>query len=166
LLTLARADAHTLTSHRTVMDFSMLANTVIDQVISIAEQKNITLQREIAGKICLEADEDRMIQLALNLIENAVKYTPEGGIVTVTAAQIHHQVCFTVADTGPGIAPEHLSHIFDRFYRMDRSRSRDQGGFGLGLAIAQQIAQLHGGEITVASQVGIGTQFSVTLPTS
>ena len=107
-----------------------------------------------------------MIQLALNLIENAVKYTPEGGLITVTLTQTSGQVRLTVADTGTGIPPEHLPHIFDRFYRMDRSRSRDNGGFGLGLAIAQHIVQLHGGEITVVSQVGVGTQFGVTLPTS
>ncbi len=166
LLTLARADSHTLTLHHTAMDFSILANTVVDQVTAIAEHKNITLLREIAPYIWLQADEDRMIQLTLNLIENAVKYTPNGGCVTVTLAQTSSQVCFTVADTGSGIAPEHLPHIFDRFYRMDRSRSRDQGGFGLGLAIVQQIVHLHGGEITVASEVGVGTQFLVRLPTS
>jgi len=100
------------------------------------------------------------------VIENAVKYTPVGGSITVTVSQTSNEARFIVADTGPGIPPEHLPHIFDRFYRMDGSRNRDQGGFGLGLAIAQHITHLHDGEITVSSQVGIGTQFSVILPTS
>jgi len=166
LLTLARADSHRLTLHRDLVDFSMLIRTVIDQIAPIAEHKNIDIQRDILPEVRLEADEERMIQLALNLIENAVKYTPEGGLITVTLTQTSGQVRLTVADTGTGIPPEHLPHIFDRFYRMDRSRSRDNGGFGLGLAIAQHIVQLHGGEITVVSQVGVGTQFGVTLPTS
>jgi len=166
LLTLARADSHTLTLNREVTDLSLLINTVIDQVTAVAEQKQITIQREIVPCLALNMDEGRIIQLALNLIENAVKYTPEGGAVTVIVSQTGDTVSLSVADTGPGIPPEYLPRIFDRFYRTDRSRSRDQGGVGLGLAIAQHIAQLHGGEINVWSQVGVGTRFTVTLPVS
>lgn len=166
LLTLARADSHTLTLNREVTDLSLLINTVIDQVTAVAEQKQITIQREIVPCLALNMDEGRIIQLALNLIENAVKYTPEGGAVTVIVVQTGDTVSLSVADTGPGIPPEYLPRVFDRFYRTDRSRSRDQGGVGLGLAIAQHIAQLHGGEINVWSQVGVGTRFTVTLPVS
>ena len=164
LLTLARADAHTLTLKRQHMDLSILVNTVLDQLAPLAEQQNVTIQRHIAPQLPLYADEDRLIQLALNVIENGIKYTPAGGCITVTVAQDAGQARFSVADTGPGIPPAHLPHIFDRFYRLDRSRNREQGGFGLGLAIAQHIVHLHGGEITVNSQVGVGTQFTVTLP--
>lgn len=166
LLTLARADSHTLTLNPSPIDLSLLVNTVLDQVATVAEQKNINLQRHITPQIWLDADEDRIIQLVLNLVENAVKYTPERGTVTVTLAQTATSARFIVSDTGPGIPPQYLPHIFDRFYRLDGARSRSEGGFGLGLAIAQQIVQLHGGEITVSSQVGVGTQFSVTLPVS
>jgi signal transduction histidine kinase len=101
-------------------------------------------------QVGLQSDEDRIIQLALNLIENAIKYTPEGGSVTVSVLGAGHNVRFVVANTGQGIPPEHLQHIFDYFYRLDWPRNRDQGGFGLGLAIAQQIVLLHHGEIKVA----------------
>lgn len=166
LLTLARADSQTLTLNRRSIDLSLLVNTVLDQVRHVAEQKGLTIQREITPHLWLQADEDRLIQLALNLIENAVKYTPEGGLITATLLHIGSMAHLTIADTGSGIPPEYLTQIFDRFYRIDRSRNRDQGGFGLGLAIVQQIVQLHGGDITVSSQIGIGTQFTVTLPTS
>ncbi len=166
LLTLARADAHTRTIEQRPVDLSLLLTTVADQVAVAAEQKQIAIQRDIPPSISIEADEDRLIQLALNLLENAVKYTPTGGSITVKLAQSSGQVFFSVVDTGVGISPQQLPHIFDRFYRVDRARSREQGGFGLGLAIAQQIAHLHGGEINVTSQVGVGTQFTVTLPAS
>jgi signal transduction histidine kinase len=166
LLTLARADAHILTIEPRPVDFSLLLNTVADQVAVAAEQKQIAIQRDIPPSISIKADEDRLIQLALNLLENAVKYTPAGGSITIKLAASNGQVCFSVADTGVGISPQQLRHIFDRFYRVDRARSREQGGFGLGLAIAQQIAHLHGGEISVASQEGAGSVFMVTLPGS
>jgi heavy metal sensor kinase len=165
LLTLARTDSHTLLIVLRRVDLSLLLNTVADQVMVAAEQKQITLQRDIPPSIYVEADEDQLIQLALNLLENAVKYTPVGGSVTVKLAKSNGQVCLSITDTGVGISAEHLPHLFDRFYRIDGSRNRAQGGFGLGLAIAQQIAHLHGGEIKVDSQMGIGTRFTVILPT-
>lgn len=166
LLMLARADARTFTLERHSMDLSLLLHTVADQMMLTAEQKQIRIQRYIAPNNKINADEDRLIQVALNLLENAVKYTPNGGTITITLTHLPYQVCFSIADTGRGIPPEHLPHIFDRFYRADRARTRHKGSVGLGLAIAQQIVQLHGGEITVSSQVGTGTRFSVILPTS
>jgi heavy metal sensor kinase len=164
LLMLARADTHTLTIQPRPVDLSLLLNTVSDQIALTAEQKQITLTCDVPPRIAVKADEDRLIQLALNLLENAVKYTPPGGAITVTLARSDGKICFSIADTGIGVAPQHLPHIFDRFYRVDRARSR--GGVGLGLAIAKQIAQLHGGDITVVSQPGLGSTFSVTLPAS
>lgn len=166
LLMLARADAHTLPLDRHRMDLSLLLNTVADQMTLAADQKQIRIQRDIPPDININADEDRLIQVALNLLENAVKYTPYGGSMTIKLSHSPHQVCFSIIDTGSGISPEHLSHIFDRFYRADRARTRHQGGVGLGLAIAQHIVQLHGGNIKVVSQLGIGSEFTVTLPTS
>ncbi len=166
LLMLARADARTLPLDRHRMDLSLLLNTVADQMTLAADQKHISIQRDIPPDININADEDRLIQVALNLLENAVKYTPYGGSMTIKLSHSPHQVCFSIIDTGTGIAPEHLSRIFDRFYRADRARTRHQGGVGLGLAIAQQIVQLHDGNIKVVSQLDIGSEFTVTLPTS
>jgi signal transduction histidine kinase len=104
--------------------------------------------------------------MLLNLLDNAIRYTPSGGRVTLGCHRRNATIEISVCDTGPGITPEHLPRLFDRFYRVDRGRSRAQGGSGLGLAIAQSIAQLHGGEITVSSAVGQGSTFLVRLPVS
>jgi heavy metal sensor kinase len=166
LLMLARADAHTLSIERHRVNLSLLLETVVDQVALAAEQKHIRIGCDIPPNIQTNADEDRLIQLALNLLENAVKYTPEHGSIQVKLAADKNQVCFSVRDSGIGIPPQHLPYIFDRFYRADRARNRQHGGFGLGLAIAQQIAQLHGGDIRVTSDIGAGSEFMVTLPIS
>ena len=112
------------------------------------------------------ADEHRILQVLTNLTGNALHYTPEGGTVTVSAARENGTVRFTVRDTGTGIAPEHLSHLFDRFYRVDKSRSRAAGGgSGIGLTIAKYLVEAHRGKIYVESEgVGKGSAFSFTLP--
>jgi signal transduction histidine kinase len=97
-------------------------------------------------------------------VENAVKYTPPGGEVSLSLSKKAGWAFFEVSDTGIGIPPENLPHVFDRFYRVDKARTRAQGGSGLGLSIAKWIAQAHGGAIRVTSHVGEGTTFSVTLP--
>jgi signal transduction histidine kinase len=107
-------------------------------------------------------DQDRIRQVATILLDNAVKYTPEGGTVTVTVGGGECYVELTVADTGAGIPAEYLPHLFERFYRVDAARSA--GGVGLGLAIARQIADLHGGTIDVVSVVGVGSTFTLRLP--
>jgi signal transduction histidine kinase len=114
----------------------------------------------------VEGDRDRLVQVFFNLVDNALRYTPKGGQVSVMARAENRHVTVAVTDSGPGIPPEHLPHIFERFYRVDRARSRAAGGTGLGLSIVQQIVKDHGGEITVDSAVGKGTRFSVTLPLS
>jgi signal transduction histidine kinase len=128
-------------------------------------------------QVCVLGDPDRLRQLLLNLVDNAVKYTPPGGRVTLGLARAAGFARVTVRDTGGGIPPEELPFIFDRFYRIDKARSRPptppasgeqggsgQGGAGLGLSIAQSIAQAHGGNISVESAPGQGTTFTVTLP--
>ena len=111
-------------------------------------------------------DEDRLKQVFINLVGNAVKYTPANGLVVISLGKVGEQARFTVSDTGPGIPPDDLPHIFDRFYRGEKSRLRssDGKGFGLGLSIAYWIVRNHGGRIEVDSQVGQGTTFSVWLP--
>ena len=111
-------------------------------------------------------DLTRLRQLMLNLVTNAIKYTPRGGRVTISLTRGEEVVTLTVEDTGIGIAAADLPYVFERFWRADRVRSRasERGGFGLGLAICQWIAQAHGGQLSVVSRLGRGSAFSVTLP--
>ena len=112
----------------------------------------------------MTGDADRLGQVLRNLISNALRHTPAGGRVTVSVGRSGERVRLEVADTGTGISPEDLPHVFDRFYRGDKSRSRRGGGAGLGLAIARQLVIAHGGEIAAESVLGAGTTFRVTLP--
>jgi len=109
-------------------------------------------------------DADKLIQVLINLIDNAVKYTPKGGRITVEARQRPGDVELTVSDTGIGIPPMEIPRIFERFYRVDRARSREMGGTGLGLSIVKHIVEAHGGKVSVESQFGKGSRFIVTLP--
>lgn len=115
-------------------------------------------------RITLSGDEDLLSQVWINLLHNAVKFTHEGGGITVTLSAQEGQAIARIADTGPGIAPEDLMHVFERFYKADKARDRSLGGNGLGLPLVKTIVELHGGQITVDSQPGQGTVFAVTLP--
>jgi signal transduction histidine kinase len=111
------------------------------------------------------ADRDRIEQALTNLVDNAAKYgAPDGGRVRVMVWHHDGRAGVTVSDSGPGIAPEQLAHVFERFYRVDAARSRERGGTGLGLAICREIAEAHGGTVEVASTPGRGSAFSLTLP--
>lgn len=130
-----------------------------------ARQQGITLSIDCPqqGLPKVLADYGRLEQVLLNLLDNAIKYTPSGGSVTLMAEQRDQQVAFMVSDTGVGIPAKDLSRIFERFYRVDEARSREQGGTGLGLAIVKHIVQLHGGEVQVSSEPGRGSRFTVLL---
>ncbi len=137
----------------------------VSQAEVIARGKNITLNTNIAdGLPEIEADGRRIEQVVANLLDNAFNHTPSGGTVTVAASADTDGVMVSVADTGEGIPAEHLPYIFERFYRVDDARSRKTGGAGLGLAIAKQMVELHGGKIWVESEVGKGSKFYFTLP--
>lgn len=166
LLMLARADADELPIYKHKIDFSLLLETVIDQLSIVAEDKHIHVERLISPSIELYADEDRLIQVALNLLENALKYTPIGGTVRVKTNVTGINVQFSISNSGSKIPEKELKNIFDRFHRVDSSRNRSQGGFGLGLAISKQIIELHDGTIQALSDEDSGTQFTVILPTS
>jgi two-component system phosphate regulon sensor histidine kinase PhoR len=131
----------------------------------LAERKGVVLETALGTAESTEVlgDKERMRQVMLNLIDNAVKYTESGGKVTVSARDEGQAVRILVADTGCGIAPEHLPRIFERFYRVDKDRSREAGGTGLGLAIVKHIVEAHGSRIEVESEVGRGSVFSFTL---
>ncbi len=145
------------------------AKTVVDDVTSRFENeiagKQISLNIETEpGLMPIRADRLRISQVLGNLIKNSLTHTPEGGSITVSAVQSGREVIFSVADTGPGIAPDELPHIFERFYRADKSRVRTSGGSGLGLTIARTLVTAHGGRIWAESEVGKGTKMSFSVP--
>ena len=119
---------------------------------------------EITDPCEMFADPGKLAQVCYNIIENAIKYTPDGGKITVRLRRMGRDAVLDISDTGVGIPEEDLAHVFDRFYRVDKARSRDTGGTGLGLSIVQQIVRLHAGSVTVQSKRGEGTTFTVQLP--
>jgi len=161
LLALARADAgQPLARERLALDAILL--DVYQQQRPLAGE--VKLQIGELEQVEVRGDPDRLKQLALNLVDNAVRYTEPGGTVTLDVLRRGDEALFRVRDTGGGIAAEHLPRIFDRFYRVDRNRARDAGGTGLGLAIVRWIAEAHGGRIEVESEPGVGSTFGVILP--
>ena len=164
LLTLARADAGQIPVALEAVDVADLVGSAVEQVRPAAHQRDIELVLASGPPVILRADEDLLLQLLLNLLDNAIKYTPLGGRVTAGWNTNSAQVELWVRDTGAGIAPEHLPHIFDRFYRADKARSRAEGGVGLGLSICRWIAEAHGGSISVESGPGNGSTFTVRVP--
>ncbi len=164
---LSRVEAPSLELKIQPVDIASLMYTVTKRLRQQAESKNITLQLEpTTGLPKVRADEDRAAQVLINLIGNALQYTPEGGKVTIAARPAGDQVEIRVQDTGSGIPPQHLAQIFDRFYRVDKSRSRQAGGgSGIGLTIARAIVEAHGGRIQAESPgEGRGSTFTFTLP--
>ena len=138
---------------------------VLDDLQDRAAEKRVKLQNLVPPGLCARADADRLQQVLFNLIENAIKYGREGGhVATGGRALPERRVELWVRDDGPGIPPEARERIFERFYRVDRARSRETGGTGLGLSIVKHIVQAHGGEVWVKSEVGQGSTFFFTLP--
>ena len=125
--------------------------------------KNITMEAELE-KLTIQGDEDLLSQVWVNLLHNAIKFTPEGGIIRMVLKSRDNEACCQIVDTGIGIAPEDLLHIFERFYKVDKSRDRALGGNGLGLSLAKKIVELHGGHIVPHSELGKGSTFTVELP--
>jgi heavy metal sensor kinase len=163
LLTLASADEGRLELLPGRVDLLQSVEEAARPLRALADAKEI--QMRIDGEpYVAHADRQRLHQALTNLIENAIKFTPKGGAVTATTWREDGQLCVSVADTGPGIPAEARAHVFDRFYRADRSRSRASGGTGLGLAICSEIATAHGGTIRVESEEGAGSVFTLALP--
>jgi heavy metal sensor kinase len=160
LLRLARGDTR-LPAAPEPVDLSTLLYDVTDSLRPMAEAKGLTLTCTAPGGLTLSGNRDDLIRLLVNLLDNAIKYT-DRGTIAVTAHNRHGSVRVAVADTGQGIPAEHLPRLFDRFYRVDASRTNR--GSGLGLALALEIARAHGGTIEVNSAVGVGTTFTVLLP--
>ncbi|PYO34718.1 MAG: hypothetical protein DMD74_09805 [Gemmatimonadetes bacterium] len=167
LLTLARADEGRAELHKEPVDLREIVAEAGETGELLAEQAGVTMDVGTSGAaVVVSVDRSRIRQLILNLVENAVKYTPRGGSVQVRLGQEDGRVTLTVADSGIGIAPGDLPHVFDRFWRADTARTRtgERPGTGLGLAICKWIAEAHGGTIAVTSRPGRGTTFVVSLP--
>jgi two-component system phosphate regulon sensor histidine kinase PhoR len=144
---------------------SMIAD-VLTALAARAAERGVTLSNEVAEDVFVHADARRLEQMITNLCDNAIKFNAEGGTVSVAHERAAERDRISVADTGEGIAPTHIHHIFERFYRVDRARSRSLGGTGLGLAIVKHLARAHGGEATVRSTPGEGSTFTIELPHS
>lgn len=146
------------------VDLSNLLAALAEQMQPLAEAQHIELDVQIAPGLSIRGNPDYLTNLVLNLVDNALKHTHPGGTVTLKANRSGDRVEVTVRDTGVGIEDKHLPHLFERFYRVEGARSRSTGGAGLGLAIAAEIARLHGGTLTVRSQIDRGTTFILQLP--
>jgi signal transduction histidine kinase len=164
LLLLSRAEAGNLPLSKDPVEIDTLLLEVLQQAVVLAQGK-VEIRIGNLEQTVVIGDRDRLKQLLLNLVVNALQYTQAGGRVVLSLRVVEDCIHITISDNGPGIPPEELPHIFDRFYRVEKSRSRSAlGGSGLGLSIAQWIAQSHDGRIEVASEPGKGTTFSVWLP--
>ncbi|MGH9349413.1 MAG: sensor histidine kinase [Vicinamibacterales bacterium] len=165
LLTLARVDAGSETLNVEVVDIGSLLRHAASRCEPLAQAKHISIERRIGDESILVRGDPRALErLFVILIDNAVRYTPDGGRVRVGAEAVHHAAVITVADTGIGIPPEKIPLIFERFYRVDPARSRDLGGAGLGLSIARWIADAHHASIHVDSTPGRGSVFKARIP--
>ena len=164
LLIVARTDGKANQLKPVRMDLVAAAQQTVRIMRPFAEKKDIVIEEILPRRAEIYADEQKIRQLILILVDNAVKYTPEHGRITICIeAGEKGDIRFSVTDTGIGIEPEHQERIFDRFYRVDKARSRRMGGNGLGLAIAREIVEAHHGRISVQSEHGKGTTFYVTL---
>lgn len=164
LLTLVHIDSRKMTLHREPMLLSDAVKETVRRLLPLANGRGQEIEVKISDACEIYADSLKIQQVIYNIIENGIKYTPDGGRISVHLFREGRDAVLQISDTGVGIPPEDVPHIFDRFYRVDKARSRDTGGTGLGLSIVQQIVRLHAGSIDVHSELGVGTTFTVELP--
>ena len=170
LLSLSRMDSGTAKLDLELINLNELFNHVLDRFDMILKtddnpDKNYIIKREFTRRdLWVEVDTDKFQQVLDNLMNNAIKYSPDGGTITCRLLETHNHVILSVSDQGLGIPKKDLTHVFDRFYRVDKARSRAQGGTGLGLAISKEIISMHGGRIWVDSKEGKGSIFYISLP--
>lgn len=173
ILELSKIESKRIPLHFSPVHLDNLLQKTIDVMKSEAHKKNIELELQVDDSLYIEADEDRLRQIMINLLSNGIAYTPEGGKVKVRVEQPEssdaaegekEHVRIIVSDTGIGIPRKDLPRIFERFYRVDKARSRSSGGTGLGLSIVKHLVDLHYGRISVESELGIGTKFIIDLP--
>lgn len=164
LMEIARMDSGITSTEKTDVDMAAAVNRALDAVRPQAAAKRVAISVDVEPGLLAYCDDVQVVQMIRNLADNAVKYTAEGGDVAVSARASGPGVVIAVADSGIGIPHGEVDRIFERFYRVDKARSRRLGGTGLGLAIVKEIVKAHGGEISVETQLGRGSTFTVTLP--
>jgi heavy metal sensor kinase len=166
LLDLSRAETGQSVVERKLVRLSTLVADVCDDLLLLAESKHVQLTTDLQEDLQIIGDKVRLHQAILNVVENAVKYTPSGGSVRVELRRLEDEIRLFVSDTGIGIAHEHIPYLFDRFYRVDKARSKNIHGTGLGLAIVKWIVDVHDGAIKVVSSEGVGTTMQITFPSA
>jgi two-component system phosphate regulon sensor histidine kinase PhoR len=164
IMQLSRIESGSFALNFSAIDFQTFSQQLIKMMSEQAKQKQILLECEIENGICFEADEDRLQQILINLVSNAISYTPHGGHVLISAKYSEPYVEIIVADSGIGIPKQDQERIFERFYRVDKARARESGGTGLGLSIVKHLIELHHGQISVDSRPGLGSRFTIILP--
>jgi len=164
LLLVSRLETGEAQMRKDKFDLGEMINEISDQMAPLANDKLLTLNRRITPGVLVEGDEMRLQQVGVNLLDNAFKYTPEGGEVSLEVWAESDFAIIVVSDTGMGISDQALPHIFDRFFRAEQARTSRTSGTGLGLSIVQSIVEAHGGKVLVESQEGLGAQFRVELP--
>jgi heavy metal sensor kinase len=164
LLVLTRADSGRANPARTPLDLAALVKDVADYLGVLAEEKKQTLSVEIVDSLIVEADRETLRLALINILDNAIKYTPAEGHIRIVVKRRNHEAVVEVGDDGPGIPLEHREKIFERFYRIEKARSSETGGAGLGLAIARWAVEINGGRIELESEEGRGSIFRVVLP--
>jgi heavy metal sensor kinase len=163
LLIVSRFDAGDVQMEKVPLDLGQLATSTAEQMLLLAEEKSITVRCNAPPGVEVEGDPWRLKQVVVNLLDNAIRYTGEGGSISVSAASQNGWATLIVTDNGAGIPPEALPHVFERFYRADKARSRYSGGSGLGLSIVNAICTAHRGEVEIASTEGVGTTVTIRL---
>jgi heavy metal sensor kinase len=164
LFAISRLDAGEAQQEWARFDLAPLAASTTEQMSLLAEDKGVSVSCKVQGKVSVDGDRARIKQVVVNLLDNAIKYTPSGGSINLDVYAREEKAVIEVADTGIGIPNDALPHIFERFFRVDKARSRDAGGAGLGLAIVKSICVAHGGQVSVESCECQGTRFKVELP--
>jgi heavy metal sensor kinase len=165
MLTIAEAEAGRQVLLKDPVDMKPLLEDLVDQMRLLGMDRNVQIELECNREIWIDADKLWIRRAIINLLDNAIKYSKDGGVIRVTATSQHFWMYLEIRDFGIGISPEDLPHIFDRLYRADPARSRDSGGAGLGLALVKWIVEAHKGNISVESQADSGSCFRITLPT-